>query len=141
MKGLGLGSVRLGEGRLGRSGVPPPGGRGERRGQPAAAGSLGSRGAPAPGSEGPLGTPAATPEGLLMPVVHPKECMRQTNAGTILQHTCKTHTTVNYIFHLIYFLYTNRTLKYGMATQHKTISQSMMMSSCEKLSKQISYGF
>ena len=101
MKGLGLGSVRLGEGRLGRSGVPPPGGRGERRGQPAAAGSLGSRGAPAPGSEGPLGTPAATPEGLLMPVVHLGECMRQTNTATFLRHTSKTlvdHTTEQYIF-------------------------------------------
>ena len=101
MKGLGLGSVRLGEGRLGRSGVPPPGGRGERRGQPAAAGSLGSRGAPAPGSEGPLGTPAATPEGLLMPVVHSGECMRQTNTKTFLQRTSKTlidHTTEQYIF-------------------------------------------
>ena len=65
MKGLGgagLGSVRLGEGRLGRSGVPPPGGRGESTGQPAAAGSLGSRGARAAGSERPPGTAGATPE-------------------------------------------------------------------------------
>ena len=125
MKGLGLGSVRLGEGRLGRSGVPPPGGRGERRGQPAAAGSLGSRGAPAPGSEGPLGTPAATPEGLLMSVVHSGECMRQTNTETFLQRTSKTlidHTTEPYIFKNCFILLSLHKLHlkvwYGYTTQN-----------------------